>query len=188
MGLTRTNTIFREMSMHKQSRVQLLSAVCAFLLAASPALALDIYGFASYWDKGDADGKAGFGLGVGMPIFTDHLRLDGRVYFIEDSTIDRNDELTMIPFDVGLQAHLMPGMNFDPYALAGVSFIYADADRSDVDSSLGGYLGGGLQWAPFPVVTLFGELVYRFQELDGGRGSEIDVSGMTGNVGLRFSF
>jgi hypothetical protein len=69
-----------------------------------------------------------------------------------------------------------------------ISYIYADADRSDVDSSLGAYLGGGLQWAPFPIVTLFGELIYRFQELDGGRGSEIDVSGMTGNFGVRFSF
>lgn len=174
--------------MHTQKKNRLLGAVCALLLAASPAMALDIYGFASYWDKGDADGKSGFGLGVGLPILTDHLRLDGRVYFIEDSTIDRNDELTMIPFDVGLQAHLMPGMAFDPYALAGISYIYADADRSDVDSSLGAYLGGGLQWAPFPIVTLFGELIYRFQELDGGRGSEIDVSGMTGNVGVRFSF
>ena len=174
--------------MHTQKKNQLLGAVCALLLAASPAMALDIYGFASYWDKGDADGKAGFGLGIGMPIFTDHLRLDGRVHFIEDSSFDRNDELTMIPIDVGLQAHLMPGMAFDPYALAGLSYIYADADRSDVDSSLGAYLGGGVQWAPFSMVTLFGELVYRSQELDGGRGSAIDVSGMTGNFGVRFSF
>ena len=176
------------MGMDIQKKMHLLSAVCVLLLAGSPAMALDIYGFATYWDKGDADGKSGFGLGVGLPVFTDHLRLDGRVYFIEDSTIGRNDELTMVPFDVGLQAHLMPDMAFDPYALAGISYIYADADRSDVDSSLGGYLGGGVQWAPFPIVTLFGEVVYRFQELDGGRGSEIDVSGMTGNVGMRLSF
>ena len=32
------------------------------------------------------------------------------------------------------------------------------------------------------------EVVYRFQELDGNRGDDIDVSGFTGNVGVRFSF
>jgi len=175
-------------TMKKNMIKLLLGAGGMLLFTGSPAMAVDLYGFGSYWDKGDADGKSGFGIGLGLPLFTEHLRLDGRVYFIGDSTLDRNDDLTMVPFDLGVQAHLMPNAPLNPYALGGLSFIYADADRSDVDSSLGGYLGAGLEWAPFPVIRLFGEGVYRFQELDGGRGSSIDVSGLTGNAGVRISF
>lgn len=166
----------------------LIGAGCAMLLAGSPALAIDLYGFGTYWDKGDADGKAGFGIGLSMPLLTDHLRLDGRAYFIEDSSLGNNDDLTMIPFDLGVQVHLMPDAALNPYAMGGVSYIYADADRTDVDSSFGAYLGGGLEWAPFPIIKLFGEVVFRFQELDGDRGEDIDVSGMTSNAGIKLYF
>jgi len=166
----------------------LLGAAGMILLAGSPAMALDLYGFASYWDKGDADGKAGVGIGLGMPLLSEHLRLDGRVHFIEKSELGPDDKLTLIPFDLGVQGHLLPGAALDPYVLAGLSFIYADAERTDVDSSFGTYLGGGVEWSPLPIVTLFGEAVYRFQELDGGRGEDVDVSGLTGNFGVRIAF
>lgn len=166
----------------------LLGTGCMLLLTGSPAMAIDLYGFGSYWDKGDADGKWGAGIGLSLPLLTEHIRLDGRVYFFENSTLGKDDELTMIPVDLGVQVHLSPDAELNPYAVGGVSFIYADADRSDVDSSFGGYLGGGLEWAPFTMIRLYGEAVYRFQELEGGRGDDIDVSGMTGNVGARISF
>jgi hypothetical protein len=165
-----------------------LTTGCLIALASAPALAIDLYGFGSYWDKGDVDGKCGVGVGVGLPILTEHLRLDGRISFVENSSLGHNDDLTLVPVDLGLQAHLAPGAPLDPYAVGGLSFIYADAERSDVDSSLGSYLGGGLVFEPFPIVTLFGEVTYRFQKLAGGRGDDIDVSGMTGNVGVKISF
>lgn len=166
----------------------LFAAGCLLLLPAAPARALDVYGFGSYWDKGDATGKWGLGLGAGLPVLTDVLRLDGRIAFYEDSHFDGHDDLTLMPIDLGLQVHILPDSALDPYGLAGVSFIYADADHSDVDSSFGTYLGGGIAWDPFSAVQFFGEVIYRFQELDGGRGEHIDVSGFTGNVGVRFSF
>ena len=172
----------------KKTLMGLLGAGCMVLFAGAPAMAIDLYGFGSYWDKGDADGKWGYGIGLSLPVLTEHIRLDGRVYFFEDSTLGRNDELTLIPFDLGAQVHLAPDAAFNPYALGGVSFIYAGADRSDVDSSLGAYLGGGLEWAPFSIVKLYGEVVYRFQELDGGNDGDIDVSGYTGNVGVKIYF
>lgn len=167
---------------------ELLAAAYLVMLAGTPAMALDLYGFGSYWDKGDADGTWGSGIGLALPLFTDHLRLDSRLYFSEDSDLGRDDDLTMIPVDLGVQLHLLPDAPLNPYALGGLSYIYADADRSDVDSSFGGYLGGGLEWEPFPIVKLFGEVVYRAQELDGGRGDHIDVSGYTGNVGMKITF
>ena len=154
----------------------------------APAQAINLYGFASYWDKGDLEGKGGFGVGLGMPLVSGHIVLDGRIYFIGKSSLARDDELTMVPLDLGLQLHLFPGAALNPYALGGISFIYADADRSDVDSSFGAYLGAGLEWAPVSFLRLFGEGIYRFQKLDGSRGSNIDVGGLTGNVGVRIYF
>ena len=166
----------------------LFAAGCLLLLAAAPAKALDVYGFGSYWDKGDANGKWGMGLGASLPVLTDFLLLDSRIAFYKDSQLDGHDDLTLMPIDLGAQVHILPGSALDPYGMAGVSFIYADADHSDVDSSFGTYLGGGLAWDPFSSVQFFGEVIYRFQELDGGRGEHIDISGFTGNVGVRFSF
>lgn len=161
---------------------------CLLLFSITPAKAIDVYGFSSYWDKGDADGKWGMGLGASLPVFTDFLLLDSRIAFYSDSNFDHNDDLTVMPIDLGVQVHILPGSALDPYATAGVTFIYADADHSDVDSSFGTYLGGGLTWDPFSFVQFFGEVIYRFQELDGGRGEYLDVSGYTGNAGVRFSF
>ena len=166
----------------------LFGAGCLFLSTCSPAMAIDLYGFGSYWDVGEAEGTWGAGIGLSLPLFTEHIKLDGRIYFFENSTLGRNDKLTLIPFDLGVQVHLMPGAELNPYALGGLSFIYADDDRTDVDSSFGGYLGGGLEWTPFSIIKLYGEMMYRFQELEGGRGDNIDVSGMTGNVGVKIYF
>jgi len=166
----------------------LFAAGCLLLLPAAPAMAIDVYGFGSYWGKGDINGKWGMGLGASLPVLNDVLLLDSRIAFYNDSHFDHNDELTMIPIDLGAQVHILPGSTLDPYGLAGVSFIYADANHSDVDSSFGTYLGGGLAWDPLSSVQFFGEVIYRFQELDGRRGDDIDVSGFTGNVGVRFSF
>jgi hypothetical protein len=166
----------------------LLGAGGLILLAGAPATAVDLYGFGSYWDKGDAEGTWGTGVGLSLPLLTDHLRLDGRIYFFENSTLGKDDELTLVPVDLGVQVHLAPDAALNPYALGGVSFIYADADRSDVDSSCGGYLGGGLEWSPLSILKLYGEVAYRFQELAGGRGDDIDVSGYTGNLGVKINF
>jgi opacity protein-like surface antigen len=175
--------------MKKSLHKLLIGAGTMVLLAGSPAMAIDLYGFASYWDKKDLDGEWGAGVGLSLPLFTEHLKLDGRVHLLEDSKLESDDSLTLIPFDLGLQVHLLPNSALNPYALAGVSYIYADADRVDVDSEFGGYFGGGLEWAlPSSMIKLFGEVVYRFSELDSDNLDDIDISGVTGNVGLKLHF
>jgi len=159
------------------------------IFGCSHAMAIDLYGFGSYWDKEDADGSWGAGLGLSLPLFTEHLRLDGRAYFFEDSDDRNGDSLSLTPLDLGLQVHLLPSSKFDPYVLGGVSYIYSDADKIDFDSGFGGYVGGGADWAILSsAVKLFGEVVYRFSELEQDSGSDIDISGLTANVGLKFHF
>jgi hypothetical protein len=99
--------------------------------------------------------------------------LHGRVAFLGTNSLSRGDDLTMIPFDLGLQLHLKPHGELNPYGLPGFSFIYADADRSDVDSSFVASLGAGIEWMPVSFLKLFEEGVHRFQELNGRQGSYI---------------
>ncbi|MBW1751158.1 MAG: hypothetical protein JRJ37_10785 [Deltaproteobacteria bacterium] len=83
----------------------------------------------------------------------------------------------------------MPSATVDPYILGGISFIYVDSDRVEVDSTVSGYLGLGLDVnLGIPLVKLFGEAIYRAAELDRKFGEDIDTSGFTGNVGLKLHF
>ena len=94
-----------------------------------------------------------------------------------------------MPFDLGLQAHLLPDGRLDPYILAGVSYVYADADLIDVDSNISGYIGAGLDLTIGETpLKIFGEALYRANKLETKFGEDIDVSGFTGNIGLKLHF
>ena len=176
------------MKKHWTQNVCVLIVLIA-LAGATPAAAIDLYGFGSYWDKNDVEGSWGAGLGASLPIFIDFIRIDGRIYFFENSDLDQDDSLRLVPVDLGLQVHLFPDGDIDPYGLAGVSFLYADADRRDVDSTFGSYIGAGLDVKlGIPFFKLFGEAVYRFSDIDTARGDDVDVGGFTANIGLKFNF
>ena len=67
----------------KQIKIGLLCLLLCLVSFTSQAFAIDIYGFGSYWKKGDFDGTWGAGVGVSLPIITQHLRLDGRAHFLK---------------------------------------------------------------------------------------------------------
>lgn len=166
---------------------------CACLLSClfswnSQALAIDLYGFGSYWEKGDVDGTWGAGVGVSIPLITDHLRIDGRATFFEDSDYGTG-EITIIPFDLGAQIHFLPSEKIDPYLMGGLSYNYMDSNEIDLDSEFGGYLGAGVELElGTPFILLFGELFYRYDDVDIKNIdiNELDASGFTGNIGLKF--
>jgi len=174
----------------KKIKVMFFAVLFLVLLSGTQVLAIDLYGFGSYWDKKDADGTWGCGLGLSLPLFTEHLRLDGRAYFFEDSDLGiGNSNLKMTPFDLGLQVHILPSGEVDPYVLGGVSYIYVDTDWFDANSEFGGYVGAGLDVAlGTSFVKLFCEAIYRFAEIDGFLGDTVDVSGFTGNIGIKLHF
>ena len=166
--------------------------VLLFLLvvvSSAPVQAIDLYGFGSYWDRDEVEGAWGGGVGLSLPLLIDYLRLDGRVYFFENSKIGPDDELTLLPVDFGLQVHVLPDSSIDPYLLGGISYLYADADKIDVDSKFGAYLGAGLDVElSIPFFKIFAEAIYRFNEIDSALADDPDVSGFTGNIGLKFNF
>ena len=72
--------------MKKSFHKLLAGAGAVVLLAGSPAMAIDLYGFASYWDKKDLDGEWGAGVGLSLPLFTEHLKLDAAQATLEKVT------------------------------------------------------------------------------------------------------
>lgn len=175
----------------KYFRMASFGFLVSIIFCCSNASAIDLFGYGSYWSKEDADGSWGGGVGLGIPLFTDALLLDGRAHFFSDSDAGiAFDDVKMIPFDLGLQVHFMPDNSVDPYVLGGVSYIYVDnSDEFDLDSEFGGYIGAGLDvQLGTSVFILFGEALYRFAELDGILSENIDVGGFTGNIGLKLHF
>ncbi len=172
----------------KKMKFVITALLFGLLSCSSSAMAVDVYGFGSYWDKGDVDGTWGTGLGVSLPFIVDALRIDGRVHYFEDSDYGRG-EITVTPFDLGLQLHLMPDANVDPYVLGGISYNYVDTEYLNLDSTFGGYLGAGLDMnLGTSLFKLFGEVMYRFSDLDEVDGHNLDASGMSANFGLKFHF
>ncbi len=172
----------------KQMKIVLTGLLFSVICCTSQAWAIDVYGFGSYWEKGDVDGTWGTGIGVSLPIIVDNLRLDGRAHYFESSDVGI-DEVTIIPFDFGAQLHLMPESTFDPYVLGGISYNYVDTKHVNLDSKFGGYLGAGLDLElGSPLFKLFGEVLYRFSDMDNLDGEDLDASGVTANIGLKFHF
>jgi len=175
----------------KNLKIASLGLLISIVFSCSNASAIDLYGYGSYWSKQDADGSWGAGIGLALPLFTEHLRLDGRAHFFSDSDAGLiYENVTMIPFDLGLQVHILPNGKVDPYILGGVSYLYVDnSSEADLDSKFSGYIGAGID-VPLgtSLVKIFGEALYRFAELDGILEENIDVGGFTGNVGLKFHF
>jgi len=172
----------------QKMKIVFIGMVMTLLCCSSQAMAIDLYGFGSYWDKGDVDGTWGTGIGVSLPFIVDALRIDGRAHYFEDSDYGRG-KITVTPFDLGLQLHMMPSGSVDPYVLGGISYNYVDAKELSLDSTFGGYFGAGLDVAlGTSLFKLFGEIMYRFSDLDTVDSHNLDASGMTANVGLKFHF
>jgi len=172
----------------KKLKIVFGGLLLSLLFCSSQALAIDVYGFGSYWEKGDIDGTWGGGVGVSLPIIIDNLRLDGRAYFFEGSDLG-GDNVTITPLDLGAQVHFLPKSAFDPYVLGGISYNYVDADRIDLDSKFGGYLGAGMDMElGVSFFKIFGEILYRFSDIKNNSGEDLDASGVTANIGLKFHF
>ena len=78
--------------------IKLLPLCLLFLVlfCSSKSFAIDLYGFGSYWDQNDTDGTWGGGIGLSLPLFTEHLRLDGRVYLFEDNDIGQESDILVL--------------------------------------------------------------------------------------------
>jgi|GEM_PF-743444 len=176
----------------KKIRFLVACSLFCLLASTSQAFALNIYGFGSYWEMDELDGTMGAGVGVNFPFILERLLIDGRAHYFEDSEITHagsGDTVKVIPFDLGLQFHILPDAPFDPYVMAGISYNYVETEHVDLDSTFGGYLGGGVDISMgVPLFKIFGEFLYRYADIDNVSDGNYDTSGFTGNIGLKFHF
>jgi opacity protein-like surface antigen len=172
----------------------LLNSIFIMLLTLTFSLskevhAQDAYIAGSYWNMNDSDAVMGGVVGLAVPMILDNIKLDAKIYFFEDTEFESSN-IELLPIDLGLQIHFSDEANLNPYVLAGVSFMYADADDIDVDSTFGGYAGGGLEYK-IGEIRLFGELQYRIASVDKDTNvleDDLDFNGMLVNAGLKVRF
>lgn len=166
-----------------------LTVILSLVNASSHALDLAAYG--SYWGVEDGDDSWGTGAKVGIPVLTDRLQVEGRAYWFPDVSGSSMEDISLLPLDLGAAVHIMPKNDFDIYAAAGASYIFADSDEISIDDTLGAYAGLGLEYALAGGFAFAAEALVRFASFDFSRSfhdNSFDATGLTVNAGLRFRF
>lgn len=107
-------------------------------------------------------------------------------------------DITIVPITLGIKV-LTTAENFEPYAMAGIGFYYADADAtvnlsgigsgsdSESDTVFGFYLGVGANYnfTPNTFIGLEGKYFWASPSFEG---IDVDIDGinLTANIGYRF--
>ena len=165
---------------------------------ASAANGLGIFG--SYWDSKDLG--PGFGGGVKFcGELSEYLAIELRASCITKfDDWDGHDDLFVIPLEAGLIFTLPLGEDVPVTVYGGGGGGYAiipEADDVDFDDDFCLYGVAGVGFALNESLAIFGEVQYRFLEIDGVKynGETVDVggekgkfSGLSVNVGLRLGF
>jgi opacity protein-like surface antigen len=144
---------------------------------------------ASYWSVEDGSNSWGWGGKLGIPLLTDHLKVEGRAYWFPDSGESRQGDVLIVPVDLGAAISLLPDSEVNPYIIAGAGYVFVDADEYDLDGDLGYYAGAGVELGLAPSLELFTELLVRFVEFDADRrfdSDSYDATGISVNVGMQF--
>lgn len=135
---------------------------------------------------GGYDTGASFDLGVGSRV-SSILAIEGAWGWMYAD--GGPDEVQVMPLTFGLRL-IIPNPIIEPYIGAGVGMYFADIDEPGLhesDTTFGGYMSVGLDAWLNPRLALNLEGKYHFAEPD-FNGIEVDVSGWTFGMGLRFVF
>jgi opacity protein-like surface antigen len=149
--------------------------------------------FGSYWNPSDGDET--FGAGAKLRIGVEPFYFGVRGTYYDDITEDvgaDDDDLQVIPVDVGagLQFNIMDELQI--YGGGGVTYFFLDADNGSIDDEVGWFLEAGVELGITSYMAVFGEAVWRSVEgtvddddIDTDR-VDIDLDGLAFNVGLLF--
>ena len=144
------------------------------LAVAQTATAMDIGPFASYWSHKDGDAV----MGGGVLLLPASLPLEIRGTFYERSD---TGSLQASPLDIGLTFGLTRHERINFSLAFGGSYYWVDAKGSSPDNEFGWYAGGRFEVSTNADMAVFGEVLYRWADLD-----DANFSGTTFNLGILF--
>ena len=178
----------------------------AVLLTSGSAFAEEQSGFelsawANYYNvEGGADNVWGPGLGVGIPLMGRKLLLDFRASWLPDAAEDRLGDLEIVPLDLGISYHYVPGDKWGVSIMGGITYAIVDFDPrneaedgiADLNDCWGSYLGAGGEYKFNPNFGAFTNVYYRLLDFnissDSDRSGEFDADGVNVDVGVKYYF
>lgn len=170
-----------------------IAIVVLLVAAAAPSFAGSFGVYGSYWDGSDVGTTAGAGVRIGFDFFKWlEMEFHGTYYTNFEEEFESSDfELTALPVDGGLRFNLLPEKKFNIYFGAGVTYYFMDTNLGQVDDEFTYYGDAGIEFGG-EKTKFFIEAVWRDLDTtvdDPTTGDpEVDFSGISGNVGVNWSW
>jgi hypothetical protein len=173
-------------------RKALLVLIGCLVLCAAPAWAGGEFSlFGTYGEVTEANRSFGFGARVSVGGESVMVDLAG-TWFPARSAGDFDEDLQVIPFDLGLRLLFAPGSDVRPYVGAGATYMAINLSDREVDDPTGYYLLAGFSFKAGKTTAVFCELIYREADatVDEGSPSEFEatVGGVAGSIGFYWKF
>jgi hypothetical protein len=173
-------------------RKAVLVVVGCLVLCAAPAWAGGEFSlFGTYGEVTEANRAFGFGARISAGGEWVMVDLTG-TWFPARSAGTFDDELQVIPFDLGLRLLFAPGSELRPYVGAGATYILINLSEREVDDETGYYLLAGLSFKAGKSTGLFLEAIYRDADatIDEGDPAELEaqMGGLAGSIGIFWKF
>jgi len=175
--------------------VAVLSILGFGIFGASGAVADGVNVFGSYWDPSDGDETLGAGISLRGGTEPLYLQLRGTFYddITEDTALFEND-LQVIPADVGIGVQIEANDRVELYGGGGVSYYFLDSENGSIDDEVGWYLEAGTELGVSEDIGVFVEGVWRTVEGTVDDDADdvdfddvtIDLDGVSVNLGVVF--
>jgi hypothetical protein len=173
-------------------RKAVLVLVGCLVLCAAPAWAGGEFSlFGTYGEVTESSGS--FGLGARISAGGEWVMVDlTGTWFPARSAGAFDDDLQVVPFDLGLRLLFAPDSELRPYVGAGVTYMAINLSDREVDDPTGYYVLAGLSLKGGKSTGFFFEAIYREVDatVDEDSPSEFKaaVGGLAGSLGISWKF
>jgi len=173
-------------------RKAVLVLVGCLVLCAAPAWAGGEFSlFGTYGELTESNRSFGFGARISAGGESVMVDLTG-TWFPARSAGAFDDDLQVIPLELGLRLLFAPGSELRPYVGAGVSYMLINLSDREIDDPTGFYLLAGLSLKGGKSTGFFLEAIYREADatVDEGNPSEFEatIGGLAGSLGVFWKF
>jgi hypothetical protein len=173
-------------------RKSVLVLVGCLVLCAAPAWAGGAFSlFGTYGEV--TESSRAFGAGARLSVGGEWVLIDlTGTWFPGVNAGEFDDDMQVMPFDLGLRLVFAPGSELRPYFGAGVTYVAVNLAEREAEDTSGFYLLAGFNIKAGNQKGFFVEAVYREAESDvtdfDGTKFEVDFGGLAGSVGFFWKF